>query len=427
MYSYVDPCTNKLKFLSYDMTTPIVVSYYGRTRAFTADQLQNGTFESWLNTVFIENRQNPCGEVFTSQNAIFSTNLTTNVVQNVMNLTSISSLSSLNLDITGNVNSGSSQINQENSEIGTSSPNNRQKSSEISSNNSSVGSNNGEFNSSGSGSEGNPNGGSNSGSPEGSSNEETNSSYSNQEESQGLTNEEIYNIKEDQTQSGSQQITRSTSRSRTNTQKPAILLTGDVVGLQQTSDNSNDVRATFTYTRVKGDGTSSIGLSMDYMLNSRIGNLTVMRSWIGTNENGNKYIDLVSSGFSLQPGAWSSTNMFIRVNSLKKFTAIYGAAGSFGYLYQEPIFSTLLIGGFMYKGIMLKKIEATIIAAGVYAPYSLYYTETWWKSRPIVIPFFNINYKMTKTFGVGLTGGGTYLAGNNILNYQLLFGAKLIL
>jgi hypothetical protein len=152
-----------------------------------------------------------------------------------------------------------------------------------------------------------------------------------------------------------------------------------------------------------------------------------MRSWIGTNENGNKYIDLVSSGFSLQPGAWSSTNMFIRVNSLKKFTAIYGAAGSFGYLYQEPIFSTLLIGGFMYKGIMLKKIEATIIAAGVYAPYSLYYTETWWKSRPIVIPFFNINYKMTKTFGVGLTGGGTYLAGNNILNYQLLFGAKLIL
>ena len=34
---------------------------------------------------------------------------------------------------------------------------------------------------------------------------------------------------------------------------------------------------------------------------------------------------------------------------------------------------------------------------------------------------------MTKTFGVGLTGGGTYQAGANVLNYQVLLGAKLIL
>jgi len=34
---------------------------------------------------------------------------------------------------------------------------------------------------------------------------------------------------------------------------------------------------------------------------------------------------------------------------------------------------------------------------------------------------------MTKTFGLGITGGGTYVAGQDILNFQLLMGAKLLI
>ena len=137
--------------------------------------------------------------------------------------------------------------------------------------------------------------------------------------------------------------------------------------------------------------------------------------------------DLFKTGFSIQPGSWTNTTMFIRVNSLKRFTAIYGAAGSAGYLYSEPIISTLAVAGFMYKGKIYKNVDGTLIAAAVYAPYSKYYTESWFDSKPIIIPFFNVNYKLTKTFGFGLTGGGTYLAGANVLNYQVLLGAKLIL
>ncbi len=468
------------------MSTPIVVSYYGQTQAFTAVELQNGTFETWLNSVFAQNQQNPCGQVLASQTATFSTNLTTSVIQNVMNLTTLTSLTSINMDVGGNVNNGSSQISEENNEsnngnnegnsesggepsgqgTSTETSNNQQGSSSGSANSSgssSTGSNNGSSGStgssgnsgsntgntggsnaggsngsgssssgsgSGSGSGGNSGGGTNSGSTEGGTGNRTSGEGVREGQSQeggSVSNEEIKEVKEEQTKASSQQAARSTSKSKTNTQKPAILMTGDVVGLQQTSDNSNDGRATFSYTRVKGDGTASIGLSADYMLNARIGNLTVMKSWIGVSEKGNKHINLVSSGLTLQPGAWASTNMFIRVNSLKRFTAIYGAAGSFGYLYEEPMVSTLLVGGFMYKGIMLKKIEATVIAAGVYSPYTKYYTETWWTNRPIVIPFFNLNYKITKTFGMGITGGSTYLAGANVLNYQVLFGAKLIL
>jgi len=471
------------------MSTPIVVSYYGQTRAFTAVELQNGTFENWLNSVFAQNQQNPCGQVLASQTATFSTNLTTSVIQNVMNLTTLTSLASINVDVGGNVNNGSSQISEENnesnngndeensesdgesSEQGTSSePSDNQQGSSGGSANSSGssssgnsngsngstgssgnsgsnsgntgGSNTGSSNGSGSsssgsgsgsgsgGSGGNSSGGTNGGSTESGTGNRTDGQGVREGESQeggSLSKEEIKEVKEEQTQASSQQAAKSTSKAKTNTQKPAILMTGDFVGLQQTSDNSNDARATFSYTRVKGDGTSSLGVSADYMVNAKIGNITLMKSWIGADESGNKHINLVSSGLSLQPGAWSSTNMFIRVNSLKRFTAIYGAAGSFGYLYEEPMVSTLLVGGFMYKGIMLNKIEATVIAAGVYSPYTKYYTETWWENRPVVIPFFNLNYKITKTFGMGITGGGTYLAGENVLNYQILLGAKLII
>ena len=129
----------------------------------------------------------------------------------------------------------------------------------------------------------------------------------------------------------------------------------------------------------------------------------------------------------MMPGSISNTSMFIRINSLKRFTALYGVAGSYGKLYDEELINGLAIGGFMYKGKITKKIDGTIIMAGVYAPYTKYYTESWFKNKPIIVPFFNFNYKMTKTFGIGLTGGTTYMAGQNIINYQVLLGAKLIL
>jgi hypothetical protein len=45
-----------------------------------------------------------------------------------------------------------------------------------------------------------------------------------------------------------------------------------------------------------------------------------------------------------------------------------------------------------------------------------------------MIPFLNLTWKMTKTFGFGLTGGGTYIEGDDQpLNYQVLMGCKLII
>ena len=387
MYSYIDPCTRETKIIMYDMSAPIVVAYYGQTKAFTYTDMQNGVFETWLNGVYSQFASQPCQGLLTSTTTTSTTNLTTNIVNSVLNLgsiTSLSSIGSVGTNIGGNTN------------LGTNTNGNGNNNSSTSNNNS------------------------NSEKAEG-------ESSGTKEEETPPTSEEVAEAKTDAQKTSSSNTAKSTSKAKAETQKPAILVTGDIVGLQKTEDNSNDARGTFSYTRVKGDGTASLGVSADYMINAQIGNVTIMKSWISTTENGNKGINLLTSGFSLMPGSASNTTMFIRVNSLNKLTLIYGAAGSYGKLFGEELATGLAISGFMYKGKLAKKLDATVIMACVYSPFTKYYTTDWFKSTPIIVPFFNFNYRLTKTFGMGLTGGTTYMAGQNVVNYQVLMGAKMIL
>ena len=460
MYSYTDPCTHELKFITYDMSTPVIVAYYGQTKAFTYNEIQNGTFDAWMSTVYAQYSSKPCQGLLVSTTNTTTTNLTTNIVNTVLNLNIVTSFSSLNssgTNLTTNVDRGSNldnkkeengnsktdqsktstdnpktKVSGEGSNSGSSSPDNGTGGTTPNSGGSSSGSdqptqdgnstsqppvdNKNGSNNGGGGSGGGGSGGGNGGGGGGTTKKDNQ-----------LSNEEIKEQKIDQQKSASNNVSKTTSKAKTETQKPAILLTGDIVGLQKTEDGSQDARGTMSYTRVKGDGTSSLGISADYMVNAKIGNVTFLRSWIGTNSKVNKHINLVSSGFSTMPGSSSNVSMYIRVNSLKKLTLIYGGAGVYGKLFKEPLITTLAISGFMYKGKLLKNLDATIIAAGVYSPFTKYYTADWFKAKPIVVPFFNFNYKFTKTFGLGLTGGTTYIATQNVINYQILLGAKLIL
>ncbi len=54
MYSYVDPCTKENKFITADMSSPIVIVYYGQVKTFSYTELQDGTFDIWLNDIWVE-------------------------------------------------------------------------------------------------------------------------------------------------------------------------------------------------------------------------------------------------------------------------------------------------------------------------------------------------------------------------------------
>ena len=418
LYSYVDPCTKATKFITADMSSPIVVVYYNQVRTFSYTELSDGTFDLWMADIYNKYKStSPCQGAVATTTTTTSTNLASNVVNSVMNLNAIAnvgSFTSVGTNVGGATSTGSGSVSTSNNkEDGNSQSNTNQD-------------NNGDNNS------GNTNSGGSSGSSGGSgSNGSGSGSGSGKTEEPKTedkpTDQQGEEQKTETQKESSNSTAKSTSKAKAEVAKPAILVTGDIVGVQKADDGSRDARGTMSFTRVKGDGTASLGFSADYMVNARIGNLSVMRSWIGVNKKGHKHINVVSDAFGILPRSWSNTALAVRVNSVKNFTALYGAAGTYGKLYGEEMISTLAIGGFMYKGKLAKAVDATIIAACVYAPYTKYYTESLFEAKPIIIPFFNFNYKLTKTFGVGLTGGGTYVASQSILNYQILMGAKLLL
>ena len=61
-YSYVDPCTKKLNTVSIPSgQSTVTVSYLGQSRTFTKTELEDGSFNSWLN-VLQQSSSEPCGD-----------------------------------------------------------------------------------------------------------------------------------------------------------------------------------------------------------------------------------------------------------------------------------------------------------------------------------------------------------------------------
>jgi hypothetical protein len=428
MYSYIDPCTKETKFITADMNSPIVIVYYNQVRTFNYTELQDGTFDLWMADIYNKYKStSPCQGAVATTTTTTSTNLASNIVNSVMNLNAIAnvgSFTSVGTNIGGTTSTGSGSVSTSNNKEdgNTQSNTNQDNNGDNNSGNTNSGS------SSGSSSGGGSNGSGSGSSSSGSSGSGSGSGKTEEPKTEDKpTDQQVEEQKTETQKESSNSTAKSTSKAKAEVAKPAILVTGDIVGVQKADDGSRDARGTMSFTRVKGDGTASLGFSADYMLNAKIGNLSVMKSWIGVNKKGHKHINVVSDAFGILPKSWSNTALFVRVNSVKNFTALYGGAGTYGNLYGEEMISTLAIGGFMYKGKLAKALDATIIAACVYSPYTKYYTESLFEAKPIIIPFFNFNYKLTKTFGVGLTGGGTYIASQSILNYQILMGAKLLL
>ena len=443
IYSYIDPCTKQSKFINADMSAPIVISYYGQVKTFTYGELSDGTFDTWINNTYTKYQNtSPCQGVLTTTTTTTSTNQVSNIIGNVTNLLSLD-LSSITSGVTGGVgnnvggttSSGSGSItnnkkkndNNNNSNSGSidnSSTNNGSNSNQGTGENGGNSSEN-QGGSVGSGGGTVGNGSNNNGSSSGSNSGSGSNTSGETPKEEKPNDQQIEDTKTEQQKTQSASTAKAAGRAKAETQKPAILVTGDIVGVQTRADGSQDARGTMSFTRVKGDGTASIGFSADYMVNAKIGNLSAIRSWIGTNKNGHKHINVASVGLGILPKSTTANALLIRVNSIKSFTALYGVSGTYGQLFGEELISTIAIGGFMYKGKIGKAVDATIIMAGIYSPYSKFYTESIFDAKPIIIPFLNLNYKLTKTFGIGLTGGGTYIAGQDILNFQILMGAKL--
>ncbi len=369
-YAYVDPCTKQTQYLSIPAgngTLPIVINYYGQVKTFTPEEITGGKFDSWATQTYASfGQNNPCQSVGV-QTITASVQTTSNtVVTNIMNV-----MSALSNTPTGSDNT-----------------------------------------SSGDGGDGSSSGG---------------GRYGKMGKSKEAPEEKKEETKTEESKSTGNNVTKTVSKGANKMDKPAILLTGDIVGIQNAATKASDSKITTSYIRVSGSKKHSVGIAGDFTVGSKVGNISVFKSWI-TTDGKEKHIDMISGSMAFMNGGYSNTLVYIRIDNVSRLTGLYGLAGQYGKLFNEPLSSFVLIAGGMFKGNITKKVDATVIVASVYAPYMKYYNASWFATRPMIIPFLNVNYVLTKAFRVGLTGGPTYsFTDKDILNYQLLFGAKLTL
>ena len=451
-YSYIDPCTKVSKSIivsSLNGNSPIVMNYYGQVKTFTTSELQNGSFDTWANGIYNSyGKGNPCEQVAITTITTNVLNVSNNIISNVVALSSMltsitdiastasSSVANVATSVTGGTSaaggsagsgdngndskasgdskgSGSTSKDSEKTEAKDETKADDQKKDETKPDETKPDNQKKDDTKS---DETKPD------------NQKKDEAKSDDQKSEDQKKEEakVEEQKKEEAKSTSQTTSKSAAKAKASQDKPSIMLTGDIVGMQRATDRVQDAKLTSSYISIAGDKKTSLGLSVDFTVKANVGNISAFKSWM-TTKTTRKHIDLVSNSISLLPGSISNTAVYIRIDNIKKVTALYGIGGMYGSMNQEPLITIVAIGGGMFKGQITNNIDAVIILAVVYVPYMKYYTESIFVTKPLMLPFFNINYKLTKTFRFGLTGGTTYSVTESVVNYQLLFGAKMTL
>ena len=465
-YSYIDPCTKILKSIvisSLNGNSPIVMNYYGQVKTFTTSELQDGSFDTWANGIYNNyGKGNPCEQIAIVTITTNVLNVSNNIISNVVALSSmLTSITDIASTASSSVANVATSVTGGTSAAGGSAGGDNGNDSKASGDSKGSGSTSKDSEKTEAKDETKPddqkkdetkpddqkkddskpdetkpdetkpdNGKKDETKPDETKpdNGKKDEPKSNDQKSEDQKKEEakVEEQKKEEAKSTSQTTSKSAAKAKASQEKPSIMLTGDIVGMQRATDNIQDAKITSSYIMIAGDKKTSFGLSMDFTVKANVGNISAFKSWM-TTKTVRKHIDLVSNSVSLLPGSISNTAVYIRIDNVKKVTALYGIGGMYGSMNNEPLITVVAIGGGMFKGQVTKKIDAVIILAAVYVPYMKYYTESIFVTKPLMLPFFNINYKLSNTFKLGLTGGTTYSVTESVVNYQLLFGAKLTL
>lgn len=93
-YSYVDPCSKKLKTIYIQNNESVTVNYLGVIGTFNQTDFQNGTFSTWVQGVQTQVSSQPCDELKTQTQVTQNFIVTQNIIST---LTSITAASTMNI------------------------------------------------------------------------------------------------------------------------------------------------------------------------------------------------------------------------------------------------------------------------------------------------------------------------------------------
>jgi hypothetical protein len=113
----------------------------------------------------------------------------------------------------------------------------------------------------------------------------------------------------------------------------------------------------------------------------------------------------------------------------KKLTVMGGLNYTMGNLGDTKFGNLSAVGGgfYSYNIGKSKKISGSILCLAVYSPFTQFFEGQWWESGTLLVPFNSWDYSITKKFKFNISISGVYQVNQNMLNYQVLTGGKMML
>ncbi len=114
-YSYVDPCSKKLKTINILANESVTVNYLGVIGTFSQADFQNGTFASWVQTAQTQAASQPCDELKTQTQTNQNIFLTQNIISTLTSITAASTMNIASGNMMSNALGNSTSNSSENS------------------------------------------------------------------------------------------------------------------------------------------------------------------------------------------------------------------------------------------------------------------------------------------------------------------------
>lgn len=410
-YSYTDPCTGNTKTVQFNGNS-IPFTYYGQIKSFTQDEIRNGDFDRWAQSISQTfGNNNPCGSLVGIPSTV---NISQGVALNLLSIiNSLSSLSDMTEDgETDIINTNAIQNSKE-----------KKKDKKTTDQNTQDNDGSGVSGSANSGENGNttdnvnPNGG----------NGSTNTEVEKPNGNSKPTTEEGGGGKVNLVGNSLNSI-QNTPTSK-NGNRPTILATSDFVGFNfSNSDITYGGKVAGGYTSMRWDGLRASGVLCDYTSAINGPNMCGFYANMGKNR-----IDIVSTSLTLSFQTKFSIYGSLAIGQMwtlkkpKKMKIVYMIVGSYGKVYDNPFTGTAAIVGGMYDWKVSKRIDIKLLGLYVYAPYVKYHDDIVLKSPHVVLPIIGTNLGISKRFKFNVNVGGAYAVNVNTLNYTVMFGTRLLL
>ena len=387
-YSYSDPCTGKVKNLTFLDNQTITVNYLGYIQAFDFNQINNGDLETWINGVARQNTSSPCEATTTIVTTATNLAITNNIISTLTNVTSVATSVGSSL---------ASAIPLPSAPSSTPSTNSTPSSKK---------------------SEGNESNDATTEEPaptsttEGGSNN-TGGSVSNATE--GTLSEG------GSSGGGGGKSTSKAKEAKTNT--GSLIGSGDIVVTNNRNDNTNNLRMTASMTKSNYKNTFAKGFLLNFTTQLNNSNLTFYTA------STKKKSTLIFANSSLVNKDYDVFNTTTAIESYRfgKFSVMGGVNFTLGKIGTKGFQNLSSVAGGFYLFPVNKNITGNFLLLSVYSPFTQFYDGRWWNSGLLLVPFSSWDFKVTKTFKFNVSFSGVYELNKSVLNYQILTGGKIML